>query len=152
MGTSNVKIFLGISQICEPAIAFGNQPTNGACIINPRRAIAARVIYSTVCVCVSAQICRLTHWNHKKEILTDSSQYGNDFKSDDFCKIVLFKSYGVIYSPRAAPAVIFNEITFYDSFEADSYVFTLQTTGLWKAACDSLAQTRERHRYTDHEY
>ena len=88
----------------------------------------------------------------KKEIPTDSSQYGNDFKRDDFCKNVLFKSYGVICSPRAVPAVIFNEITFYDSFEADSYVFTLQTTGLWKAACDSLAQTRERHRYTDHEY
>ena len=33
-----------------------------------------------------------------------------------------------------------------------SYVFTAQTTGLWKTACDSLAQTRERHRYTEHEY
>ena len=28
-------------------------------------------------------------------------------------------------------------------FEAYSYVFTAQTTGLWKTACDSLAQTRE---------
>ena len=35
------------------------------------------------------------------------------------------------------------------SFEAYSYVFALQTTGLWKTACDSLAQTRERRRYTD---
>ena len=26
-----------------------------------------------VCVCVSALICRLTHWNHKREIPTDSS-------------------------------------------------------------------------------
>ena len=28
-------------------------------------------------------------------------------------------------------------------FEAYSYVFNAQTTGLWKTACDSLAQTRE---------
>ena len=27
-------------------------------------------------------------------------------------------------------------------------VWTAQTTHLWKTACDSLAQTRERHRYT----
>ena len=32
------------------------------------------------------------------------------------------------------------------------YVFTTESTGLWKTACDSLAQTRERHRYTNHEY
>ena len=30
----------------------------------------------------------------------------------------------------------------YVSFEAYSYVFTAQTTGLWKTACDSLAQMR----------
>ena len=46
----------------------------------------------------------------------------------------------------------FNEISFYASFEAYSYVSTAQTTGLWKTACDSLAQTREWHRYTDHEW
>ena len=32
-----------------------------------------------VYVCVSALIFRLTHWNHKSEIPTDSSQYRNDF-------------------------------------------------------------------------
>ena len=46
----------------------------------------------------------------------------------------------------------FHEISFYASFEAYSYVFTAQTTDLWKTARDSLAQTRERHRYTDQEY
>ena len=46
----------------------------------------------------------------------------------------------------------FHEISFYASFEAYSYVFTAQTTDLWKTGCDLLAQTRERHRYTDHEY
>ena len=35
--TSNLKN-VGISQNCEPAIAFGNQLTDGACIINPRHA------------------------------------------------------------------------------------------------------------------
>ena len=40
--------------------------------------------------------CHLTHWNHKKEIPTDSSQYGNDFKRGDFCKNVSFKSYGIV--------------------------------------------------------
>ena len=53
------------------------------------------------------------------------------------------------HSPRAAPAsyrCFFYEINFYATFEDYSYVFTAQTTGLWKTACDSLAQTRERHR------
>ena len=66
-----------------------------------------------------------------------------------------FSIVGVICSPRAAPAserCFFYEISFYASFEAYSYVFTAQTTCLWKTACDSLAQTHERYRYTDHEY
>ena len=33
----------------------------------------------SLCVCVSALICRLTHWNQKREIPTNSSQYGNNF-------------------------------------------------------------------------
>ena len=58
-----------------------------------------------VCMCVSALICRLTHWNHKREIPTDSSQYRNHFIFfANFAKNGSFKSYGVICSPRAAPA------------------------------------------------
>ena len=57
-----------------------------------------------VCVCVSTVICRLTHWNHKREIPTESLQYRNHFKFCRFSKNALFKSYGVICSPRAAPA------------------------------------------------
>ena len=38
-------------------------------------------------VCVSALICRLTHWNHKREIPTDSSQYRNHFKLPIFLKM-----------------------------------------------------------------
>ena len=64
-------------------------------LINPRRACAARVIVLglcvCVCVCVSALICRLTHWNHKREIPTDSSQYGNDFKKVIFVKMFCSK-------------------------------------------------------------
>ena len=33
-----------------------------------------------VYMCVSALICRHTHWNHKRKIPTDSSQYRNHFK------------------------------------------------------------------------
>ena len=39
----------------------------------------------------------------RREIVMDSSQYGNDLKKGDFCKHVLFKSYGIICLPRAAP-------------------------------------------------
>ena len=64
-------------------------------VINPQRACAAKVQY-LVCVCVFALICHLTHWNHKREIATDSSQYGNYFLKGDFCKNISFKSYGII--------------------------------------------------------
>ena len=64
----------------------------------------------------------------------------------DFPKNASFKSYGVICLPRAAPGVLAlfplrNKLICW--FEDYSYVFTAQTTGLWKTACDSLAQTRE---------
>ena len=65
-------------------------------IINPRRACAARVtvvscvyvcvyvcMYVCMCVCVSTHTCRITHWNHKREIPTDSAQYRDRFK---FCR------------------------------------------------------------------
>ena len=80
---------------------------------------------------------------------------GINFNFVDFAKNASFKSYGVICLLRAALAshcVFFHEISFYASFEACSYIFTAHTTGLWKTACDSLAQTHKWHRYTDHEY
>ena len=82
-------------------------------------------IYVCIYVCVFALIFCLTHRNHKREIPMDSSQYGNHFNFTDFAKNALFKTYGVICSPRAAPA--------------PSTVFF-------------SPQTHERHRYTDHEY
>ena len=51
-------------------------------IINPRRACAARVTVVVPCVCVRSNLPPHTHWNHKSEVPTDSSQYGNDFKGD----------------------------------------------------------------------
>ena len=99
-----------------------------------------------MCVCVSTHTCRLTHWNRKREIPMDSAQYWDRFK---FCRFSLkcfvqklwrnmptSSSSGVLalFSPR-------NKLLCW--FEAYSYVFTAQTTGLWKTACDSLAQTRE---------
>ena len=104
-------------------------------------------VYVCMCVCVSTHTCRLTHWNHKTEIPTDSAQYRDRFNFFfDFPKNASFNSYGVICLPRAAPGVLAlfpprNKLICW--FEAYSYVFTAQTTGLWKTACDSLAQTRE---------
>ena len=97
-------------------------------------------------VCVSTHTCRLTHWNHKREIPTDSAQYRDRFKFCRFSSKCLVQklwrnmptssSSGVLalFPPR-------NKLLCW--FEAYSYVFTAQTTGLWKTACDSLAQTRE---------
>ena len=55
--------------------------------INPRRACVARVTVVVLCVCVCMCVhtytCRLTHWNHKREIPTDSAQYSDRFK---FCR------------------------------------------------------------------
>ena len=50
--------------------------------INLRCACASRVtvlgLWVCICVCVFTLICRVTHWNHKREVPTDSSQYRND--------------------------------------------------------------------------
>ena len=65
----------------------------------------------------------------------------------DFPKNGSFKSYGVIClytSSSSGVLALFpprNKLLCW--FEAYSYVFTAQTTGLWKTACVSLAQTRE---------
>ena len=64
----------------------------------------------------------------------------------DFPKNASFKSYGVICLPPSSSGVLalfFPRNKLLCWFEAYSYVFTAQTTGLWKTACDSLAQTRE---------
>ena len=53
-------------------------------LVNPRRACATRVTVVVLCVCmyvcVSTHTCRLTHWNRKREIRTDSAQYRDRFK------------------------------------------------------------------------
>ena len=73
------------------------------CVINPWRACAARVtkvvlcvcmyvcMCVCMCVCVSTHICRLTHWNHKREISTDSAQYRDRLKFADFSKMLRSK-------------------------------------------------------------
>ena len=97
-------------------------------------------MYVCVYVCVSTHTCRLTHWNHKREIPTDCVQYRDRFK---FCFVqklwrnmptLSISGVLALFPPR-------NKLLCW--FEAYSYIFTAQTTGLWKTACDSLAQTRE---------
>ena len=50
-------------------------------LVNPRRACAARVTVVVLCVCM--YVCPLipaaSHWNHKREIPTDSAQYRDRF-------------------------------------------------------------------------
>ena len=128
------------------SIAFNHLKT----IINPRRTCAARVTLVVLCicmcvyVCVSTHTCRLTHWNHKREkreIPTDSAQYRDRFK---FCRFVQKLWHNMPTSSSSGVLALFsprNKLLCW--FEAYSYVFTAQTTGLWKTACDSLAQIRE---------
>ena len=101
-----------------------------------------------VCVYVCVYVCPLipaaSHIGITKEryqrILRNT---GIVLNFADFPKNASFKSYGVICLPRAAPASYPPRNKLLCWFEAYSYVFTAQTTGLWKTACDSLAQTRE---------
>ena len=76
-------------------------------------------MYVCMYVCVSTHTCRLTHWNHKREIPTDSAQYRDRF----WRNMPTSSSSGVLalFSPR-------NKLLCW--FEAYSYVFTAQTTGL----------------------
>ena len=128
-------------------------------IINPRRACAARVtvvvlcvcMYVCMCVCVSTHTCRLTHWNHKREIPTDSAQYRDRFKFCRFPKNASFKSYAYLEQLRR-PSAFSPRNKLLCWFEAYSYVFTAQTMGLWKTACDLWHRLVKQHRYTDHEY
>ena len=97
-----------------------------------------------VCMCVCPLIPAASHIGITKEryqrILRNTGIVLNfaDFpKNASFrCNMPTSSSSGVLalFSPR-------NKLLCW--FEAYSYVFTAQTTGLWKTACDSLAQTRE---------
>ena len=129
------------------------------CLLTALMLTISLLIDSSVVVpCVCVYVCMCVHSNLPPHTLESQKRDTNgfiaireQFLKGDLKKHVLFKSYGIICLPRAAPAsyrCFIHEISFYASFEAYSYVFTAQTTGLWKTACDSLAQTRERHRYT----
>ena len=142
--------------VCKLCYAYRHSP-------RPRRSVLelafskSEIFYFTIvvpfcmCMCVFVLICRLTHWNHKSEVATNGYIAKRKIlKKGDLTKNVSFKSYGVICYPRAAQAsqrCYSHKISFYASFENYSYVFTAQTTVLWKIACDSLAQTRKPHRY-----
>ena len=53
-------------------------------------------MYVCMCVCVHSNVPPHTFESEKRDIQTDSSQYGCDLKKGDFCKNVSFKIYGVI--------------------------------------------------------
>ena len=99
-----------------------------------------------VCMCVCPLIPAASHIGITKEryqrILRNT---GIVLNFADFPKNASFKTYGVISTSSSSGILtIFpprNKLLCW--FEAYSYVFTAKTTGLWKTACDSLAQTRE---------
>ena len=102
-------------------------------------------VYVCVYVCVCPLIPAASHIGITKErcqrILRNT---GIVLNFADFPKNASFKSYGLYTSSSSGVLALFsprNKIICW--FEAYSYVFTAQTTGLWKKACDSLAQTRE---------
>ena len=95
----SIQMLLHFSQIVQRVCTL-------VLFINPRRACAARVtvvvlcvcmcvcvyvcMYICVYVCVSTHTCRLTHWNHKREIPTDSAQYRDRFKFACFTSCTSF--------------------------------------------------------------
>ena len=103
-------------------------------------------VYMYVCVCVTTHNCRLTHWNHKTEIPTCSQQYSDRFKFRRFpykCFVQKLWRNMLTSSSSGVLELFFRRNKLLCWREAYSYVLTAQTTGPWKTACDSLAQTRE---------
>ena len=101
-----------------------------------------------VCMCVCPLIPAASHIGITKErnqrILRNT---GIVLNFANFPKNTLFKSYSLILMPTSSSSGVLALFPPRNKrlcwFEAYSYVFTAQTTCLWKTACDSLAQTRE---------
>ena len=80
-GSHNIRLLTLGTRACAARVT--NISNIIIIIINPRRACAERVTVVVLCVCmcmyvcmyvcVSTHTCRLTHWNHKREIPTDSA-------------------------------------------------------------------------------
>ena len=115
------------------------------CFINPQRASAARVTVVVLCVCVHSNLPPHTLESQNRDT-NGFSTIQRSFKTLPIFLKMLHSKVMALYAyleqfqclttfrPR-------NKLLCY--FEAYSYVFTAQTTGLWKRACDSLAQTHE---------
>ena len=105
-------------------------------------------VYVCMCVCVCVHSYLPPHTGITKERYQRvHSDTGIILNFADFPKNASFKGYGVICLPRATPASYCffpHEISFYASVKP---IATLSLhrplMGLWKTACDSLAQTRE---------
>ena len=120
----------------------------------------ARVTVVVLCVCmcmyvyVSTHTCRLTHWNHKREIPTDSAHTGIVLNAD-FPKNASFKSYGVICLLRAAPAsyrFFPHEIRFYAGLKPIATFLLHRQRACGRQRAILWHRLVKRHRYTDHEY
>ena len=98
-------------------------------------------MYVCMCVCVHSYLPPHTLESQKRDTNGFCAIQGSFEIFADFPKNALFKSYGVICLPRAAPVSSAfsprNKLLCW--FKAYSYVFTAQTTG----AVENSAQTRE---------
>ena len=107
-----------------------------------------------MCVCVCVCVCMyvwplITSASHtgitKQRYQRVHSNTAIVLNFADFPKNASFKSYGVMLTSSSSGVLElfspWNKLLCYR--KAYSYVLTAQTTGQWKTACDSLAQTRE---------
>ena len=120
------------------------------------RVTVAVCVYVCVCmcVCVSTHICRLTHWNHKTEIPTNTSQCRHRFK---FCRFSLKCFIKKLWhnmptsSSSGSLALFPHEISFYASVKPIAMFspHRQRARGRQRAIC--WHRLVKRHRYTDHE-
>ena len=89
----------------------GLVPAHFALIINPRHACAARVTVVVLCICMCVCVCMCVHSYLPPHTLESQKRYQRIHRNTgivlnfaDFPKNALFKGYGVICLPRAAPA------------------------------------------------
>ena len=111
-------------------------------------------------VCVYVCVCGYVHSNLLPHTLESQKRDTNGFIAiqelistfPNFLKCFVQKLWRNLPTSSSSGVLVFffHEISFNATFEDYSYIFTAQTTRLWKTVCGSLAQTRERYRYTDH--
>ena len=109
------------------------------------RTVRVTVVVLCVCVCVHSYLLPHTLESQKR----DTNEFTAIHDRFNFCqfslKCFIQKVWHNMPTSSSSGVLEFfssrNKLLYW--FEAHSYIFTAQTTGLWKTACNSLAQMRE---------